>query len=221
MAPGTGLTPRQEQLLAVAVTNPYITDNFYLSGGTALASWYLQHRESYDLDFFATAVFDYELLKKWFWECQEKIGFRHVSFNEDYGFLTVSLRFPNDTFLKIDFSHYTKTQIWPGFKWRGLAIDSLYDITVNKIDTVATLPRTRDYVDLYFINKKQSLDLDKLIYDACQKFSDDIDPLKLAKNFLKVIEYTDYPKMLVPFNPKEMEKFYINLAKSLKNKIFS
>lgn len=220
MAPGTGLTPRQKQLLDLAIHEPYIIDTFYLSGGTALSSWYLHHRESYDLDFFANTVFDYEIIKRWFKQTQEKIGFRHSSFNEDYGFLTVSLRYPDDTFLKIDFSHYTKNKIFVGEKWHGLEIDDLYDIAVNKLDTIATLPRTRDYVDLYFILKKEPYSLNQLIIDASKKFLDEIDALKLSKNFLKVSEYTDFPKMLVPFDKKAMEKFYIDLAKSLEKKIF-
>ncbi len=32
------------------------TDAFYLSGGTALAEYYLQHRQSDDLDFFTRQV---------------------------------------------------------------------------------------------------------------------------------------------------------------------
>lgn len=220
VAPGTGLTPRQKQFLDVAVNSPYILKTFYLSGGTALSSWYLHHRESDDLDFFANTVFEYDPIKKWFRQFQEKIGFKHASFDEDYGFLTVNLRYPDDTFLKIDFSHYTKNQILTGNKWNNFTIDSFYDITVNKIDTVATTPRTRDYVDLYFISKTEPLVLDKLIFDASKKFAEEIDPVKLAKNFLKVSEYTDFPKMLVPFDPKLMEKFYIELAKSLKKEIF-
>ena len=53
MAEGTGLTPRQKQFLEVVLRAPYIIKTFYLSGGTALSSWYLHHRESYDLDFFS------------------------------------------------------------------------------------------------------------------------------------------------------------------------
>ncbi|MCX6705017.1 MAG: nucleotidyl transferase AbiEii/AbiGii toxin family protein [Candidatus Woesebacteria bacterium] len=53
MAEGTGLTPRQKQFLDVVLRETYIVKTFYLSGGTALSSWYLHHRESYDLDFFS------------------------------------------------------------------------------------------------------------------------------------------------------------------------
>ena len=45
------LTPFQKELLRV-IGNSNLADNFYLTGGTALAAFYLQHRYSEDLDFF-------------------------------------------------------------------------------------------------------------------------------------------------------------------------
>ena len=48
----TILTERQRQLLNLLSQESYIQQNFYLSGGTALAEYYLHHRLSEDLDFF-------------------------------------------------------------------------------------------------------------------------------------------------------------------------
>lgn len=45
------LTPFQKELLK-AIGDSKLADNFYLTGGTALAAFYLQHRYSEDLDFF-------------------------------------------------------------------------------------------------------------------------------------------------------------------------
>lgn len=220
MEGGTGLTPKQEQLLDLAVNEPYFLKTFYLSGGTALSSWYLHHRESDDLDFFSEVSFDYERVARWFREKQSEIGYNSKFIDEDYGFLMVSLRYPDDTFLKIDFNHYSRSRVTKGIRWRGLEIDSLYEISINKLQTISTSPRTRDYVDLYFILQNEDWSVDALMLDAAKKFPEKIDPLKLAKNFAKVSEYADLPKMLLPFNQKAMEKFFLNLAKSLKSQIF-
>lgn len=220
MEGGTGLTPKQEQLLALVVRETYFLKTFYLSGGTALSSWYLHHRESYDLDFFSEVTFDYERITRWFRENQSKIGYGSKFIDEDYGFLMVSLRYPDDAFLKIDFNHYSRSRVTQGNWWRGLEIDSLYEIAINKLQTISTSPRTRDYVDLYFILQDKHWPVENLMTDAAKKFPEKIDPLKLAKNFAKVSEYTDFPKMLVPFNQKTMEKFFLNLTKSLKVQIF-
>lgn len=220
VAPGTGLTAQQKQLLDLAIQEPYFLQTFYLSGGTALASWYLHHRESYDLDFFSLTIFDYDKVIRWIKENQEKIGYRYLHLEEDFGFLSATFRYPNDAFLKLDFHHYTNTKLRPGFKWNGLEIDSLFDIAANKLDTIATRPRDRDFVDFYFILKKWPLSLEQIILEIPRKFPDIIDPTQLSKNFLKVKEYSDIPKMLVSFDQKKMEKFYLDLAKSLKKKIF-
>ena len=58
-----------------------------------------------------------------------------------------------------------------------------------------------------------------LITNSEKKFSEQIDPLQLAKNFLKASEYTDFPIMFVPFSEKDMYGFYEQLARDLKSKI--
>jgi len=57
--------------------------------------------------------------------------------------------------------------------------------------------------------------------DVKKKFSERIDTLQLAKNFLKVVEYTDLPTMLIPFDRKDMDNFYADLARSLKKDVFA
>lgn len=219
MAQGTGLTAQQKQFLDLAIREPYILKTFYLSGGTALSSWYFHHRESFDLDFFSLIPFDYERIIRWIRFQKDHIGYTHIQLDEDYGFLTVYLRYKNNEALKIDFHHYTKTKLISGIRWRELEIDSLRDIAVNKLRTIATLPRTRDYLDLYIIMTNKPVRLDRLIEDCKNKFGEEMDYIQLAKNFLKVSEYTDFPKMLIPFEGKNMYTFYENLARKLKTKI--
>jgi len=219
VAEGAGLTPQQKQLLDLAIQELYFVKTFYLSGGTALSSWYLHHRESYDLDFFSLVPFDYERITRWFRQNQRTIGYKQVLFDEDYGFLKVQIHYPNQSRLKIDFNHYSPTKLEKGFSWRDLEIDSLVDIATNKLVTIATLPRTRDYVDLFFILKREQWTLDWLIEQSRKKFKDRIDPLQLAKNFLKATEYSDYPTILLPFDKKKMFRFYEQLAQELKPKI--
>ena len=222
MGKAKGLTARQKQFLELVLKEPYILKNFYLSGGTALSSWYLYHRESFDLDFFTqNRPFDPDRIANWLRASQESIGYRTLHIDEDFVFLTATFRYPQDSFLKVDFTRYAEKRLKKGILWQGLKIDSLYDIAVNKIDTIASTPRARDYVDLYCILKKNLFTLRQLTRDAESKFSEQIDPLQLAKNFSKVSEYSDFPKMLVPFDHKEMEKFFLDLAKSLKKEIFT
>jgi hypothetical protein len=219
MAPGAGLTARQKQLLDLAIRENHLIETFYLSGGTALSSWYLHHRESYDLDFFSLIPFNYDRITRWIIHNKENIGYKEVRFDEDYGFLMVYFRYSILESLKIDFHHYTKTRLDETIHWNGLKIDSLLDIAVNKVKTITTLPRTRDYVDLYCILQKKQWNIGSLIKKSTLKFQEEIDTMQLAKNFLKVSEYTDFPRMLIPFNKKDMVSFYEDLAGKLRSKI--
>jgi len=52
------LTSRQVSFLEKVGQNRSLAENFYLTGGTALAAFYLAHRYSEDLDFFSEKEFD-------------------------------------------------------------------------------------------------------------------------------------------------------------------
>lgn len=43
------LTPKQQVILDEVKNTPFLTENFYFTGGTALSSVYLHHRLSEDL----------------------------------------------------------------------------------------------------------------------------------------------------------------------------
>ncbi|MEW6607226.1 MAG: nucleotidyl transferase AbiEii/AbiGii toxin family protein [bacterium] len=57
------LTKSQKKLLKEISLFSAMKNDFFLTGGTALSAFYLQHRYSEDLDFF-TAVFMFQLEKK-------------------------------------------------------------------------------------------------------------------------------------------------------------
>ena len=46
------LTAHQQTILKAIADEKYFTDRYYLTGGTALAEFYLKHRLSEDFDFF-------------------------------------------------------------------------------------------------------------------------------------------------------------------------
>ncbi len=219
MAQGAGLSFRQKQFLAVVLQTDEILKNFYLSGGTALSSWYLHHRESYDLDFFSDQPFNGEKITHWIKQNEEKLEYRSLVINDDFGFYTFLFRYRDNSRFKVDFAHYTSKRITKGMVWKGLEIDSMYEIAVNKIHTIRTHPRERDYIDLYCILKETNWNIDKLLIDAERKFDVTTDILQVAKHFLQVAEITDYPKMLVAFDESDMQRFYEHSAGRLRSKI--
>lgn len=186
-----------------------------------MSSWYLHHRESYDLDFFSEKFeVNVKYIDKILQKNKTKIGFDKIIYTEQLGFNFYELRYLNNEILKVDFSFYPSERVEKGMVWQGLKIDSLYDITLNKFQTIAGSPRAKDYIDLFFISNKTDLDLEKIRSDAGIKFGIHADNIHLARQFLRVVEFKDYPKMLLPFEPKKMEKFFLKLAKSLETEIF-
>lgn len=81
-------------------------------------------------------------------------------------------------------------------------------------------PRSRDFVDLYFILMQEKYPLEKLIIVAKAKFDWDIDRPTLGGQLMRAGEFPEYPTMLVPFDRKEMEDFFVKLSGTLKKDIF-
>lgn len=221
MDAGTGLTARQKKFLELVLQERYLLKRFYLTGGTALACWYLQHRESDDLDFFSEIGEVNSLwLLRWLKKNRDILGYQSLDYTEQLGFHFFSFVFAKNELLKVDFSYFPSPRIEKGINWRGLQIDSLYDIAINKFQTITSSPRAKDYIDLYFILKKEGLKIEKIRQDAALKFGIHVDTLHLARQFLRLVEFTECPKMLVPFKRREMEEFFLGLAKGLKKEIF-
>lgn len=76
----TILTKRQQQLLQAFSLENYIQQSFYLSGGTALAEYYLQHRLSEDLDFFSLQEVDPKAIQIIFKKNKQKMKFQKVTY---------------------------------------------------------------------------------------------------------------------------------------------
>jgi len=151
-----------------------------------------------------------------------KLGAKGISYTRFLGLHTFVLNFNEDNQLKIDFNYYPFLRINTGKKWNNINIDSIEDIAVNKVHTISVKPRSRDFIDLYFLlkDRKWGLSLPKLIVLAKAKFDWDINPIQMGENLAKVVTVKDLPRMLVPFDQKEMENFLLKMAKSLDNNIF-
>ncbi len=218
----TILTPKQSEFLELASGDSQIVRHFYLTGGTALAEFYLHHRLSEDIDLFSEnsevnqAVAEVFLKKK-----SAKLKIKKIDLSQFLGLFSYILTYTDNQKLKVDFNYYPFLRIEKGKKFGNLEIDSLIDIATNKVHTLFMKPRTRDYIDLYFIFKKEKMDMNQLILLAKAKFDWDIDKMNLANQFIRVkdIQKEDFPKVLVPFNISEMETFFLNLAKDLKKDI--
>lgn len=220
------LTPKQLGFLELAQAQTSINKNFYLTGGTALSEFYFQHRLSEDIDLFSEKEIKVGGVESFLQGISTKIGISEITRQQFLGLNTYKLKYADGDVLKIDFNYYPFPKIETGVFFKKLEVSSIYDIAVNKIHTVGMKPRTRDYVDLFFIFTKSDYPPDKFLHrmriDSQAKFDWPLEAKNLAVGFTRVKDLPagEFPNMLVPLDKKRMEEFFLGLAKSLEADIF-
>ena len=180
----------------------------------------MHHRESDDIDLFSEKQeIHLPSINKFIGIAGQKLKAKGITHRQYLGLHTYTLKLPH-TILKVDFNYYPFTRLDKSNLWKGLQIDSLKDIAVNKVQTISTKPRERDFVDLYFIMQKSGWQLKDLIIFAKTKFDWHIDPIQLGQSFTQVVALEDVPKMLIKFKKSDLEKFFLEKAKELGKDIF-
>jgi predicted nucleotidyltransferase component of viral defense system len=210
------LSDNQKKILSLLAKEKIISDNFYLSGGTALAEFYLNHRLSEDLDFFSEKEFNVETISAIFKKIQKAAGIKSVKYEQSFNRNLFFLELENDS-IKTEFTYFPFSRIEIGKNNIGnLKIDSLLDIAVNKVFTIYQKPRSRDFIDLYLILKmKSEWDLNELVKKAQIKFDNYLDPLQLSAQFVKADILKDYPKMILEIPEDKWQEFFMAEAKKL------
>ena len=216
----TILTPSQSIVLELAQKEPNITDWFYFTGGTALAEFYLKHRLSEDLDFFTRSQVNVAHTDAFVAACMQKLSAKELKKKPISGLMMYSLTLPDSSILKIDFNEYDFPEVEKGKRAGNLWIDSLYDISVNKLNTVLSRSKARDFVDLYFCLEAEGCSLEQLFDRVLDKFDVTFEETTIVNQFNKIQDLTDYPTMLVPFDKNKMIDFFLAEAKKLEPRIF-
>lgn len=206
------LTPKQQIIFDEIKNSNFIKQNFYFTGGTALSAVYLQHRLSEDLDFFSEVEFDILSIQNLITQWGQKYKFT-TNFEEKEVVKIFNLEFPDGEKLKVDFGYYPYKRLRNGKFIKGVEVDSLFDIAVNKLQTIRQRSDMKDFVDLYFLLKEYTIW--DLMEGARVKFRMEPDPYLIAVDFLKVEKFDVLPKMLVPLEISWLQNFYKELAKKL------
>jgi hypothetical protein len=187
---------------------------FYLTGGTALAEYYLGHRLSYDLDFFTAedgliqpVSFQFEeLVKKS--DLQVNVVRRLTSYVE--WVIT-----DDDDVLKVDLAldspyRFQDTVFCPP----GIWVNNYEDLSVDKTLAYYGRAEPRDAVDLFFILK--NLD-HKILFEKAKQKDPGFDLYWFAIALNRSLNFPDEPErwpvnMLMEWNPKEIKGVFSALA---------
>lgn len=213
------LTNQQKIILDEVKKSDFVRKNFYLTGGTLLSFYYLQHRLSDDLDFFSEQKFETLAVFNLLQELSQKHHFTlSVRFNDPL--YVANLVFENGQTLKVDFAHYPYKRLDKSLNIEGLAIDSLLDIAVNKLLTVNQRNDVKDFVDLYFLlNELGKYTIWDLMEGVKVKFRFEMEPIPLAYDFLKAERFTFLPRMIKPLELSELQRFFRELALEVGGKV--
>lgn len=186
--------------------------NFYLTGGTALAGYYLHHRMSDDLDFFSFSDFDSMSVHNIAEELRKIIGSDKVRFSKLYDRNQFFYSVGREEY-KVEFTRYPFQRLADVNNFESVRVDSEFDIAVNKLITITDRFDPKDFVDLYFLLQKYPLD--KLQEGMLIKFNTKLDPITIGSSFAKVKNVEALPKIVKALTVEELKEFFNSEAKKL------
>jgi len=206
------LTETQKLILAEISQNKELSDQFYFTGGTALSEVYLKHRYSDDLDFFTPSRFETQSIFTFLNLMGKKYQFSIQAQYVDPVYIC-NLSFQQGEMLRLDFGYYPYKQLKTPGRYLDINVDSLFDLTVNKVLSVTQRTEVKDYVDLYFLLERFALS--ELIDGVKIKFNSEIDPLILASHFMLAEDFKFLPRMIKPLTLPTLHDFFIKQAQKL------
>lgn len=154
------------------------TERFFLTGGGALAAFYLRHRETKDLDLFATAEVDIRDGVSALYAAASDLGATVESMRESGDFRRYAVQRGEELTvvdLVIDRTPQVTTE---KTRFGRIRVDALHEIAANKLCAVLDRTEARDLMDLKLL-LDTGLRLEDVLSDAQRKHAS-IDAATLA-----------------------------------------
>lgn len=203
------LTPLQRQAMDALFAEEAFRRTFYLTGGTALAAFYLFHRYSDDLDFFTNEA-DMAFLWPMLQALQPTLRFTV----ENRAPRFIRLRWADE--LRLDFVQDVPFRVGVPVAHGAWQVDSLENITVNKITAIQGRLDAKDYVDLYFLLKQKDAAAEILrLLEAAQQKDASIDPFVWSRIIGDVETLRTLPRMITTVTLDELVAFYQSLRRRI------
>jgi predicted nucleotidyltransferase component of viral defense system len=205
----------QRRVLLGLAECPAIRETFFLTGGTALAVWYLHHRLSNDLDLFSRDEAPLHDIDVW---VSSRWRGDAVKLRETAAFLSYVIM---GTKVDIVIDHRAlggDRPYWTFETGDMLSIDSVRNISSNKLATVVSRTEPKDFVDLFLLARdRNALQMNELFADARLKDATFDDPptaaFQLEENASVVFGGAlPFPVLLRPIDMEIMRAWYHELA---------
>jgi predicted nucleotidyltransferase component of viral defense system len=202
-----------------AISKSSLRDSFFLTGGTALSAFYLQHRYSEDLDFFTEIPDEVSRMVPELEKICQKLAVNLEMNRRFKTFLNCTITSEQGQYIKIDFAQDAPFRLQPLVfnEEFGIYIDNTLDIACNKFSALFDRAATKDFVDIYLINKVL-FSFDE-IYENAKKKHVGLDDYWLAISLQKVNLVEELPRMVVSLTIEELKEFFNDKVKNLMKKI--
>jgi hypothetical protein len=205
------LTAKQKRFLLTFRDSP-LSKVYYLTGGTALSAFYLQHRRSEDLDFFSQELVPLEIVIDFIHSLP---GVIKVQFDRKFDRRIFLVELEENQTIKTEFTLYPFPRLEKDIIVDGVLVDSLQDILVNKVMALTDRMDAKDYVDLYFaVQKHPAVKIERLIEDAGKKFGVSGVGHIMQGRFLGDIPSPKGLYLTELLSPETLEAFFRNQVKS-------
>ena len=186
---------------------------FFLTWGTALSAFYLQHRHSEDLDLFTLDSDAFDRVPLYVADTATRLTVSVALLQTAPQFRRYQLSRKGESVI-VDFVREVVPQISEeknGFE--GIMVDTLDDITANKICTVISRAEIKDYIDLYFLGRA-GYPLEDYI-ELAQRKDAGVSQAMLAY-LLSEVRLSKVPDfMIAPVSLKDLQEYFQSLARKL------
>lgn len=207
----------EKQQLLIGNLPDEILANFYLTGGTALSAFYLEHRISKDLDFFTHTEQQVPPIEFLTTVIRSLPSVRDIRYERLFDRRIFEVVFKDSDTLKVEFSTYPFKSIEKRRKIGRLLVDSPLNIVTAKLFALTDRFEPKDFVDLYFVLDNYDWKLGELVRKTEERFEisglEYIIPERLL--LVKKVGPDDLPVMLKNINAEEMKRYFLRQASEL------
>jgi predicted nucleotidyltransferase component of viral defense system len=212
----------QRDILLKLTSHPVIETSFFITGGTALSVFYLQHRVSDDLDLFSLQPIDLSELDFWIRSTWRK---KSIKLKEGPEFLSFLIEESRVDFVVDKLSNDIERGKALFENGHYLTVDNLMNIASNKFCALASRVEPKDFIDFYFLMKTQpEIQLSEAYKEAKAKDAIFDDPptaaYQLEEGLLTLKESPAIlPETVKEYKIEELTDFYSGISNWLYEQI--
>jgi hypothetical protein len=191
--------------------------DFFLTGGSALGIFYLEHRKSYDLDLFTLKPVDWHLVETTIRAVAQDINARIDKLTASPFFMRFEVSRDNDREL-VDFVKEMAPQVYTDKSvYDGIVVDPIEEIVINKWCSLLGRLEIKDLIDLYFLKNK--CDIWNLFGKAHLK-EGGLDP-SILSYIVSQLKVSEIPAiMLTAIRPDDLKDFIAEIQTFLDTQAF-